>query len=144
MEESTFIVNIPFLDLTYNQLKSLYSNISNLPNYILDKKTKQRWYKKINLRINTILDNFEIQNGGNRKDKVLKFIEVEKSDIYYVQEDRIYYKYADRFNYGQSIEDFYKENRYSIECFYEKMKRLSPLTADELKLITESNMADLL
>ena len=85
-----------------------------------------------------ILDDFENKNGGDRKYKVKKYIELHNGFI--LEDDFVRFVGADRRPFGESLEEFYFDYRYEIETLFEKIKRCAPLTQEEIEALAEKDL----
>ena len=129
-------------EYNYKELINLNSHIYVLPSFIIDDKTKKYWQDEIKKNIDIILDQLEKENGGNRKDKVERYIDIECRDSYRIENGKVYENYADRFIWTPTIDEFYMRYRYNIEILYQKIKRVAPLTKEELENMVAKDLIE--
>ena len=128
-----------FESLSYDELIELDKIIYQLPEFIMDYNTKRSWEIKIHNQQNCILDEYEKISQGSRLEKVKKYL-LSRPELGYIEHNRVRYAYADRRPFDCSIDDFYFQYRYEIECLWVKIQRVAPVSKEKLELLVANDI----
>lgn len=120
----------------YQELDTLKWKIKEMPDFVISNDKQNSWFNKISKLQEKILDEYEKHSNGSRYDKVKKYLEYTYDRFGHTLEGNyVKYGYADRRPFGCSIDEFYLDNRYNIECLWIKIQRLAPMTKEQLELL---------